>query len=82
MSTPSKPVKLQINATGAWRNVLTFNAADDDQAASVMHHAAELARIGKASLRIATDDGLQTAITYWHATSGWVDAVTRKPLTD
>jgi hypothetical protein len=71
------PVKLQINSTGAWRDVLRFdmNAAD---ICAVMDAAALLVILAdplcKTGLRISTADTHQKAISRWDAQKGWVDA--------
>ena len=70
-------VKLQINSTGAWRDVLRFDidAVDSD---AVMKTAECLLCLadpeGKVSLRISTADAFQTALKRWSAKKGWVDA--------
>jgi len=40
-TTPERPVKLQINTAGAWRDVITFDVQDGDD---VMHQAEQLAK--------------------------------------
>ncbi|MFA5900546.1 MAG: hypothetical protein WC829_15710 [Hyphomicrobium sp.] len=73
---PNK-VKLQINATGAWRDVLRFCTHDVDTdlvqqaAANMVLHADSS---GKTTLRLATDDGRQTALIRWDMKKGWVEA--------
>lgn len=79
-TTIKKPVKLQINTAGAWRNVIDFDASDEKAAAAVMGHAAVLAVVGRATLRIATADGLQTALASWTLDKGWHDTKTEGPL--
>ncbi len=53
-------MKLQVNNTGAWRDVIRFDAKDE---ATIRQHAATLVRLsdGKASLRIADDQNTATA---------------------
>lgn len=77
---PEKRVRLQINTAGGWRNVIDFNAADHAEAGHVMGHSAALAEIGKATLRIVTADGLQTALCSWSPDKGWCDFKTGAPL--
>lgn len=77
---PEKRVRLQINTAGGWRNVIDFDAADHLVGASVMEHSVELAKIGKATLRIVTADGLQTALCAWTSAKGWYDFKTGAPL--
>lgn len=82
MSTDPKPemlVRLQINTAGAWRNVIDFDAADHKVRDSVMAHSAQLAEIGKATLRIVTADGLQTALCSWSRDKVWRNFKDGKP---
>lgn len=73
---PNK-VKLQINTSGAWRDVLRFCTHDVDtdlvqiSAANMVLHADPT---GKTTLRLATDDAYQTALIRWDAKKGWVEA--------
>jgi len=71
------PCKLQINSTGAWRDVLRFDIDAVDTVA-LMDAASTLLLIadpdGHASLRIATADAHQRARVRWDAKKGWVDA--------
>lgn len=74
-STAIKPVKLQVNDSGSWCNVIRFDAAHDMQCAEVLA-AAEM--LGKATqrvtFRIAIDDSLSTVLMRWSKEMGWVDA--------
>jgi hypothetical protein len=76
----SRPVKLQINTSGAWRNVIEFDAGEVEDAGAVMHHATTLARVGNATLRIVTADGMQTALCSWTPDQGWRDFATGRTL--
>lgn len=53
-------MKLQVNTSGAWRDVIRFDAADE---AFIRQQSANLLRVsdGKASLRIADDQNTATA---------------------
>lgn len=67
-------VKLQLNTSGAWKDVLRFDIdAVDDQAIQVASvQLVELAYPeGRAKLRIATADAWQTALVYWDSKRGW-----------
>lgn len=70
----SRPCKLQINTTGAWRDVLRFDI-DAVDAGALQLAASELVGIadpeGKASLRITMADSLQTTLVRWDAKNGW-----------
>ena len=70
-------VKLQINSSGAWKDLLRFDIdAVDDQAIQVA--AANLVSLadpdGRTGLRIAMADGYQTVLVRWDQKKGWVDA--------
>lgn len=73
---PNK-VKLQINTSGAWRDVLRFCTHDTDtdlvqvSAANMVLHADPS---GATTLRLVTDDGRQTALIRWDVKKGWVEA--------
>ena len=68
-----KPVNLQINDSGAWRQVVSFDAADEALGAKVMAHAADLAGVvnPKARLRIAMKPFPNSVLLYWDALQGW-----------
>lgn len=68
-----KPVVLQINTAGAWRNVITFDAADADACGVIEYHAPGVAVVGRAKLRVVTNDGLQTPLRHWDIERGWRD---------
>ena len=68
-----KPVVLQINTSGAWRNVVTFDAADADACGVIEYHAPGVAVVGQAKLRVVTNDGLQTPLRHWDIEHGWRD---------
>ena len=73
----TRPCKLQINSSGAWRDVLRFDIDAVDSVA-LMDAATNLLVIadpdGRATLRIAAADSFQQALTRWDAKNGWVDA--------
>ena len=67
-------VKLQINTSGAWKDIPRFDIdAVDDQAIQIAAvNLVELAYPeGRAKLRIATADAWQTALVYWDGKQGW-----------
>ena len=67
-------VRLQLNTSGAWKDILRFDIdAVDDQAIQIAAvHLVELAYPrGSASLRIATADAFQTSLVRWDAKNGW-----------
>jgi hypothetical protein len=62
---PTKPCQLQVNNSGAWKTVVRFDAASPDEVEGVEHGAEMLHNVNQDSrFRIATDDGLQTALMY------------------
>lgn len=73
----SRPCKLQINNSGAWRDVVRFDI-DAQDAEAIQAAAVNLVVLadpgGKTSLRIATADAFQTALVRWDAKKGWVNA--------
>jgi hypothetical protein len=75
MSAGAKPVKLQIKTSGAWREVIGFDAAKDVECGEVMAAADMLARIAKATCRIviANSDAPRspTVLMNWTPDAGW-----------
>jgi hypothetical protein len=76
-SSKGRMVKLQINSSGAWKDLLRFDIDTvDDQAIQVA--AAHLVNLadpdGRTGLRIAIADGYQTVLVRWDQKKGWVDA--------
>lgn len=70
----SRPCKLQINTSGAWRDLLRFDI-DTIDADALQVAAAELVSIadpeGRTTLRITIADSLQSVIVRWDAKKGW-----------
>lgn len=73
----SRPCKLQINNSGAWRDVVRFDI-DAQDAEAIQAAAVNLVVLadptGRTSLRIATADAFQKALIRWDAKKGWVNA--------
>lgn len=73
----ARPCKLQINTSGAWRDVLRFDL-DEVDAEALQVAAANLVVIadpgGRTGLRLSTADAFQTALIRWDAKKGWVEA--------
>jgi hypothetical protein len=75
----TKPVKLELNNSGAWKTLGTFDAADQNRSEDVMSTAVQLIGLlneGKPAkqcptLRIAVDDGLSEVLMYWTLAEGW-----------
>lgn len=69
---------LQLNTSGAWRNLVKFDGAKKRTLAKAMRAGEALADIADASVRIAKDDGQQTAIAHYTAgAAAWRDARTQ-----
>ncbi|MBL8350497.1 MAG: hypothetical protein JNL87_09290 [Burkholderiaceae bacterium] len=75
MTAAQRPgmLRLQVNTTGAWRNVIEFPRDDDIICAQVLTAAPLLAAAAgpRATLRICSADGLQTVQSHWQAGQGW-----------
>lgn len=79
-----KPVKLELNNTGAWKTLGRFDADDDAQSSLVMDAAEDLVKTlhnsedprGCPKLRVAIDDGLSTVLYQWTIEHGWREAGT------
>jgi hypothetical protein len=82
-----KPVRLELNNSGAWKVLGRFDAADAEQTSLVMDAAEELIRTLHNSecprrcptLRVTIDDSLATVLTRWSIAEGWRDAKTGDP---
>lgn len=68
-----RPVLLQINTSGAWRNVVQFDAGDADACGVIEYHAPGVAVVGRGKLRVVTNDGLQQPLRHWDIEHGWRD---------
>lgn len=78
MPTDMNTLVLQLNTTGAWRNVVKFDGTKKRKLRAAMAAGKGLADISNGSARIAKDDGHQTAIAHYAAgDSAWRDARTR-----
>jgi hypothetical protein len=80
MSAFKKPVRLQFNQMGAWRNALDFDADNPGVSSEVMFYGGMLAEATNAKARIVSTDGLQTVLISWDSDKGWCDAKTGKPF--
>ena len=61
-------MKIQINRNGSWGNMLEYDDVDDEL---VRAHAAQLAGIAHAKLRVLNDAGRRVAS--WTPWDGWVE---------
>jgi hypothetical protein len=77
--TVPKPVKLELNNSGSWKTLGTFDAGDQAHAELVMDAAVTLVVALHnggpdkrcPTMRIATDDGLSEGLMYWKLYEGW-----------
>ena len=69
----AKPMTLQVNTAGAWKDVITFNGADDAVTREVMDNAHWLGihDAGRVSFRIAAADPLIGMLAHWTKADGW-----------
>lgn len=78
MPKKTNPVVLQLNTSGAWRNLVKFDGAKARLLKKAMSAGKALADIANASARIAKDDSYQTALAHYAAGDGaWRDARTQ-----
>jgi hypothetical protein len=77
-SKATKPVKLQSNTRGGWRDVLEFDANDQEKTDDIMHCAACLfAEVEGSKLRIIMP-GHTAPLVNWTYADGWRDWVTKE----
>jgi hypothetical protein len=82
-----KPVRLELNNSGAWKVLGRFDAADDEQTSLVLDAAEDLVKTLHNSedprrcptLRVSVDDAQQQVLLRWSLEGGWRDAVTGEP---
>lgn len=67
----ARPVESQVNTSGAWRNVVTFDACKDVECCEVLGAAETLGRISGANFRVVIKDAMQTPLMHWKAETGW-----------
>ncbi|MFT4243529.1 MAG: hypothetical protein QM569_14750 [Acidovorax sp.] len=69
----SKPMKLQANTAGAWKDVITFDGAEDHVTDEVMNnvHFLGIHDSGNASFRIIAIDPLIGVLARWTRAEGW-----------
>ncbi len=78
----AKPVRLELNNSGAWKVLGRFDAADDEQSSLVLDAAEDLVKAlhnsedpkGCPTLRVSMDDSLQQVLMRWDLERGWRDA--------
>lgn len=70
-----QPVQLQLNNSGSWKKVATWDAGDDE-ASRMAHEAVALLGAINPSFtwRIATEEGYPAVLKRWDANTGWSKA--------
>lgn len=78
-----KPVRLEINNSGAWKIIGRFDAADDAQADDILNSAHELASAlndvtsaspKRLTLRVSMAEAPHDVLMYWESIeTGWRD---------
>lgn len=71
MST--KPMKLQVNTAGAWKDVISFDGAEDHVTSEVMEHVHYLGihDNGPSTFRIVATDPQIGVLANWSPKHGW-----------
>jgi hypothetical protein len=69
----ARPVRLELNNSGAWKALATFDAGDDDMADKARAAGQLLGELGgqRTSLRICTAEALPVVLLRWTAERGW-----------
>lgn len=91
VGTIQKPVRLELNNSGAWKVLGRFDAADDEQTSLVLDAAETLVQTLHNSedpkrcptLRVSIDtpgDSTTTVLLHWRLDTGWRDALTGEPV--
>lgn len=80
----TKPVKLELNNSGTWKTIGSFDAAVEDSTDDILTTAAHLAdalnapysgRKSRTTLRVRMADAPHSVLMYWEsAETGWRDA--------
>lgn len=69
----TRPAKLQINQSGAWRDVLRFDIDQLVNEAAFLEAADKMMRStgSMKTMRIVSDESLPGRLMYWNAEHGW-----------
>lgn len=81
-----KQVKLELNNSGAWKRLGSFDAADDIQSELVLTAAEDLVKTlhnsedpkGCPTMRVCIDDCLGTVLMRWDLANGWREVTPRE----
>lgn len=75
MSTKPQPAKLQVNNSGAWKDIARFDAADLLNASRIADAAETLGRVDQQlKFRIVADATYPKVMLNWTADTGWKKA--------
>lgn len=71
----ARPVRLELNNSGSWKVLATFDAGDADSSDKARAAGQLLGELGgdRTSLRICTAEALPTVLVRWKAARGWFD---------
>lgn len=75
-----KPVRLEINNSGAWKVLGRFDASDDDLTDDILNDAERLAQSlveagNRLTLRVSCADAPHSVLMHWNdPETGWRDA--------
>ena len=69
----TKPMKLQVNTAGAWKDVISFDDAEDHVTEEIMEHAHYLGihDTGVSAFRITAADPAIGVLANWNRKGGW-----------
>lgn len=74
-ATPAqpRPVRLELNNSGAWKVLVRFDAGDDEAADKARQAGQLLGELGgdRTTLRISTDTTLPIVLLRWSLRDGW-----------
>ncbi|MBX3660709.1 MAG: hypothetical protein KF740_19920 [Ramlibacter sp.] len=71
MTDAIKPVKLQVNTSGAWKDVVTFDAADDAVGDQVIEGAAQIGRATAFRFRVVMTGPFSEVLMHFDPVAGW-----------
>ncbi|MGJ7611809.1 MULTISPECIES: hypothetical protein [unclassified Variovorax] len=71
-----KPVKLQLNNSGAWKDVIHFDAVNDVSSEHVLDAANTLGNLDahRVTFRVVTEGQLPEVLMTWNKADGWKKA--------
>jgi hypothetical protein len=67
----AKPVKLQVNTSGAWKDVAFFDAGNGEVGDQVVQGAEAISRATSTPFRVVMHDGLQSVLMHCDPVKGW-----------